>query len=285
MIVLSLAAKYNLAVHQMDVKTAFLNGKLDEDIYMSQPDGYIKEENVHLVCKLDRSLYGLKQLPRMWNKTIDEFMIKLGFKKCESDHCIYIQRNGQHMIFVTLYVDGLVLAGSSEKMLNETKCALSKRFEMTDMGQLKYFLGMEIDRDDSAKKISIRQTKFAKDILEKLGMINSSPVKSPQDPGIKLTKDMCEGGCNHVDTMANVPCQNVVGCLLYLMVGTRPNLAAAVGVLSQFAADPCPRHWQALKRIFRYIQGTKTHGTELQASTRTGLATSSLGEMQVATHS
>uniref|UniRef100_H3G5I6 Reverse transcriptase Ty1/copia-type domain-containing protein n=1 Tax=Phytophthora ramorum TaxID=164328 RepID=H3G5I6_PHYRM len=107
-IVLSLAAKYGLKLHQMDVKTAFLNGVLDEDIYMAQPDGYMDEDHPDHVCKLKRSLYGLKQSPRMWNQTIDDFMLKLEFKKCESDHCIYLKRDGQDMIFVALCVDDLV---------------------------------------------------------------------------------------------------------------------------------------------------------------------------------
>ncbi|GMF60389.1 unnamed protein product [Phytophthora fragariaefolia] len=125
-------------------------------------------------------------------------------------------------------------------------------------------------------------------------MEKSNPVKTPQDPGLKLIKAMCEGGCKHDETMVNVPYRNAVGCLMYLMVGTRPDLAAAVGVLSQFAADPCPTHWQALKRVFRYIQGTKTHGIEfLEAARtdfkairmRTGQATSSLDGALVATRS
>ena len=122
------------------METAFLNGELDEDIYMVQPDGYIEEEHARLVCKLQRSLYGLKQSPRMWNKTIDEFMLKIGFMKCESDRCIYIKRNDQYMIFVALYVDDLIIASRSSKMLHEVKCARSERFEMTDMGLLKHFL-------------------------------------------------------------------------------------------------------------------------------------------------
>uniref|UniRef100_A0AAV1UV04 Reverse transcriptase Ty1/copia-type domain-containing protein n=1 Tax=Peronospora matthiolae TaxID=2874970 RepID=A0AAV1UV04_9STRA len=101
----SLAAKYHLDVHQMDVKTAVLNGELDEDIYMAQPEGYIDEDHEHFVCKVQRSLYGLKLSPRMWNKTIDEFMIKIRFKTCESDYCIYIKRDEQRMIFVALYVN------------------------------------------------------------------------------------------------------------------------------------------------------------------------------------
>ncbi|OWZ00175.1 Integrase, catalytic core protein, partial [Phytophthora megakarya] len=270
-VLLSLVAKYNLTVHQMDVKTAILNGLLDEDIYMAQPDGFIVSIRPDYVCELKRSMYGLKQSPRMWNKTIDEFMLKMEFMKCESDHCIYLKRDSQELVFVSLYVDDLILASSSDKMLKDTKQALSDRFEMTDMGQLKYFLGMEIDHDETTGKVAVRQTKFANDILEKFNMEKSNPVKTPQNPGLKLTKAMCEGGCKHDETMANVPYRNAVGCLMYLMVGTRPDLAAAVGVLSQLAADPCPTHWQALKRVFRYIQGTKTHGIEFQANCDRGL--------------
>uniref|UniRef100_A0AAV1TYA3 Reverse transcriptase Ty1/copia-type domain-containing protein n=1 Tax=Peronospora matthiolae TaxID=2874970 RepID=A0AAV1TYA3_9STRA len=116
-VVLSMAAKYGLMLHQMDVKTAFLNGSLNEDIYMDQPDGYLEATQPDYVCKLKRSLYGLKQSPRMWNQTIDGFMIKMGFKKCESDHCIYIKRDDQDMILVVLYVDDLILASSNNELL------------------------------------------------------------------------------------------------------------------------------------------------------------------------
>ena len=182
------------------------------------------------------------------------------------NYCIYVKRIDQDMIFVALYVDDLVLASNNDDLLKSTKQALSDRFDMTDLGRLKYFLGIEVIQDLATSTISIRQSKFAKDILEKFGMDNSKPVKTPQEPGLKLTKSMCEGGCKHENTMANVPYRNAVGCLMYLMVGTRPDLAAAVGVLSQFAADPCPTHWQALKRVFRYVQGTRTHGIEFQAT-------------------
>ncbi|KAG4037393.1 Retrovirus-related Pol polyprotein from transposon TNT 1-94 [Phytophthora cactorum] len=276
--VLSMAAKYGLKLHQMDVKTAFLNGLLDEDIYMAQPDGYVDEDHPDYVCKLKRSLYGLKQSPRMWNQTIDDFMLKLGFKKCESDHCVYIKRNDQEMIFVVLYVDDLILASSSDELLESTKRALSKRFEMTELGELEYFLGMEIKNDRDSGKVTVRQTKFLKSILTKFGMQDSKPVKTPQDPRLKLTKNMCEGGCQHEDTMKNVPYRSAVGGLMYLMVATRPDLAAAVGVLSQFAADPCPTHWQALKRVLRYLQATPTHGLEFSRE-------DSFEEVQVATRS
>ena len=140
-ILLSLAAKHNLMLHQMDVKSAILNGNLDEDIYMIQPDGYIDEDHPELVCHLKRSLYGLKQSPRMWNQTIDKFMLDLKFRKCETDHCIYVKRHHQDMIFVALYADDLVIASNNFEQIQSTKQALSERFDMTDLGDLKYFSG------------------------------------------------------------------------------------------------------------------------------------------------
>uniref|UniRef100_H3H8M3 Integrase catalytic domain-containing protein n=2 Tax=Phytophthora ramorum TaxID=164328 RepID=H3H8M3_PHYRM len=172
---------------------------------------------------------------------------------------------------VALYVDDLILASSNDELLESTKYALSKRFEMTDLGELEYFLGMEIKNNRDSGKATVRQTKFFKSILTKFGMQDSKPVKTPQDPGLKLTKNMCEGGCQHEDTMKNVPYRSAVGALMYLMVATRPDLAAAVGVLSQFSADPCPTHWQALKRVLRYLQATPTHGLEFSREDSLGM--------------
>ncbi|KAH9088139.1 hypothetical protein Ae201684P_002241 [Aphanomyces euteiches] len=193
-VLLSLAAKHNLELQQMDVNTAFLNSDLDEDIYMEIPMGLNDHKNPGLskpVLKLKKSLYGLKQAPRLWNQTIDGFMLSIGFVKSKADHCIYIKRQDEDIILVSLYVDDLILASNSDEMMQTTKIALSKRFKMTDLGPLSYCLGIEIVRSPSGS-VFIHQSKFLKSVLTKFYMQDCKPVKSPQESGKKLRKSMCQ---------------------------------------------------------------------------------------------
>ncbi|KAH9079752.1 hypothetical protein Ae201684P_017098 [Aphanomyces euteiches] len=210
-VLLSLAAKHNLELQQMDVNTAFLNSDLDEDIYMEIPMGLNDHKNPGLskpVLKLKKSLYGLKQAPRLWNQTIDGFMLSIGFVKSKADHCIYIKRQDEDIILVSLYVDDLILASNSDEMMQTTKIALSKRFKMTDLGPLSYCLGIEIVRSPSGS-VFIHQSKFLKSVLTKFYMQDCKPVKSPQESGKKLRKSMCPTTDEEKTEMRHIPYRNL----------------------------------------------------------------------------
>ena len=152
----------------------------------------------------------------------------LEFYKCKTDHCINVKRNYEDVIFVALSFNDLILASDTTALIISTKDVLSECFDMTDLGDLKYFLRMKANQDLSAGTTLICQSKLAKDILDKFDMESSNTVETPQETGLKLTKLMCVDGCKHDETMVNLPFRNALGCLMYPMVGTRPDLAVAV---------------------------------------------------------
>jgi hypothetical protein len=173
---------------QLDVKSAFLNGELEEEVYVSQPPGFEIKGKEDQVYRLRKALYGLKQAPRAWNKKIDQFLISQGFEKCITKHGIYFRNsdNNQKLI-VCLYVDDMIVTGSDEMEIEWFKEAMMRKFEMSDLGVLSYFLGIEIVM--STEGVLIHQKKYARDILKRFNMNNSKPVTTPTDMGTKLIKE------------------------------------------------------------------------------------------------
>eukprot|EP00253_Pinus_taeda_P031244 PITA_31244 len=166
-LVLSLAASFKWDVHQMDVKSTFLHGDLHEEIYMEQPIGFIQTDS-SLVCRLKKSLYGLKQAPRAWYAKMDSFLLESGFSRCHSDNTVYSKKVGNSLIILVLYVDDLILTGSDPNLINHVKSSLKQKFEMTDLGHLHYFLGLQVLQ--SKEGISLSQSKYACDILRHFHM-------------------------------------------------------------------------------------------------------------------
>ncbi|KAE8671027.1 hypothetical protein F3Y22_tig00112000pilonHSYRG00251 [Hibiscus syriacus] len=250
-LLISQAAQFKWPIFQMDVKSAFLNGVLEEDIYIEQPPGYVKVEEDKKVLKLKKALYGLKQAPRAWNTRIDTYFMENGFKKCPYEHALYAKKNGGNVLFVALYVDDLIFMGNNDEMIEEFKGTMTREFEMTDLGLMKFFLGLEVRQVETG--IFVSQETYAKEILKKYNMENCNPVSTPMEPGAKLSK--FDGG-ERVDASRY---RSLVGSLRYLTC-TRPDLSLSVGIVSRFMEEPVYSHWKALKRILRYIQGTVSLG-------------------------
>ena len=261
---LALANKHDLEIHQMDVKTAFLNGYIEHDIYMSQPDGFVDQEHPEYVCKLNKSLYGLKQSARCWNQTLDSFLMKNGYRKSNADNCIYVKsiKNDDGFIsFVILavYVDDIIPISNDIDMLNAEKDLLCKRFEMTDQGEIHFVLGMTIKRDRENKTMFINQQKYLESVLDRFGMANCKPISTPIETVYHKRTEEEEGFDQNLY-------QQAMGCLTYISTATRPDISVAVSILSSYMSDPSKEHWSGVKRLLRYIKGTLNFGLKYSAS-------------------
>ena len=256
-VILGMAASMDLEVEQLDVKTAFLHGDLEEEIYMEQPEGFEVEGKEYMVCKLKKSLYGLKQAPRQWYKKFDSFMVSHGYKRTDADPCVYIQQfTGGNFIILLLYVDDMLIVGQDVAMIRKLKSDLSKSFDMKDLGPAKQILGMEITRDRKAKKLWLSQERYVERVLERFNMKEAKPVSSPLSNQFQLSRRLCPTNQEEKDKMAGIPYSSAVGSLMYAMVCTRPDIAHAVGVVSRYLSNPGREHWEAVKWILRYLRGT-----------------------------
>ncbi|CAM8899657.1 unnamed protein product [Rhodiola kirilowii] len=254
--VLGLVAKENLHLQQMDVKTAFLHGDLDEEIYMKQPEGFEVKGKEKLVCKLKKSLYGLKQAPRQWYKKFDSFMKKAEFSRCEADHCCYIKRYKNSYVILLLYFVDILIAGANWTEIDVLKKKLSKEFAMKDLGAAKQILGMRIIRNKECLKLS--QEEYVKKVLKRFNMDDARPVSTPLASHFQLSKDQSPITEDEMKHMDKIPYASAIGSLMYAIVCTRPDIAHAVGVVSRFMSNPGRQHWEAVKWIFRYLKGSSS---------------------------
>ena len=241
-IIMALVAHFDLELHQMDVKTAFLNGNLDEDIHMEQPEGFTKKGNEHLVCKLKKSIYGLKQASRQWYIKFNNTITSFGFKENIVDQCIYLNVSGSKFIFLILYVDDILLASSDLGLLGETKEYLSKNFHMVDMGEANYVIGIEIFRDRSRGVLGLSQKGYIDRVLERFNMQSCSSGIAPILKGDKLSKMQCPRNNMEREQMKKIPYASAVGSLMYTQTCTRPDISFAVGMLGRYQSDPGFEH-------------------------------------------
>lgn len=250
-VLLSIAANLDWSLNQLDVKNAFLNGDLEEEVYMEPPPGFT-EKFGSKVCRLKRSLYGLKQSPRAWFERFTKFVKSQGYSQGQADHTLFTKVSTKDKLSVLIvYVDDIILTGDDTDEMNRLKQCLAKEFEIKDLGQLRYFLGMEIAR--SKEGIVVSQRKYTLDLLKETGMSGCKPADTPIEANVKLgevKKGVHVNACRY---------QRLVGKLIYLS-HTRPDIAFAVSMVSQFMHSPCEEHFEAVFRILRYLKATPGKG-------------------------
>ena len=242
---LATVASQDLQLHQMDVKTAYLNGELEEEIYVKPPPGYDVGKKV---WRLHKALYGLKQSARAWHIKLRDGLLSHGFAICTADHSLYTLATEGETAYLLVYVDDALIAGT-DRAVAKVKAVLSGMFDCHDLGVAQYFLGMSIERQPG--KLWLGQPKYARDILERFGMSDCKPRRIPLDVNLKISK---EG--EQLDSAEAARYPEIVGSLLYLTGCTRPDLAQSVGVLSRYMSAPTKEHMSAAKQVLRYLAGT-----------------------------
>lgn len=246
----ALAVKYNLYMEQMDAVTAFLQGDIDTEIYMNQPPSY---EHGQEVCKLNKSIYGLKQASRQWNLKLMSVLKNIGMKSSSVDPCVYYKNEDGSIVYILIYVDDLLIFYNNKEKGEEIKQQLKSKFNMKILGPVNHFIGWRIKQNEKRDQIQIDQTAYIEKILQRFKMTECNPVYSPCDTSTKLVSTGEENIIN------NVPYQEAIGSLLYLSQGMRPDICYIVNKLSSFNNKPELQHWLAVKRVLRYIKGTRDY--------------------------
>lgn len=244
---IAMATKYDLEIFQMDAVTAFLQGELTEEIYINQPEGFHQIKGK--VLKLKKSIYGLKQSSRVWNKKLDNVFKKMGLNQSKADSCLYYKIIGGKMFLLTVYVDDLIIFTNDLDFMESFKINLMSFFDMKDLGKASSFLGICLTRNKKTGTIAIDQEKYIKDMLKRFKMEDCNAVSTPMEMKCKLTKP-------DIEDAIEVPFQELIGSLLFLARVTRPDILYAVNYLSKFNNCHGQEQWVAAKRILRYLKGT-----------------------------
>lgn len=246
---LAVAGKQQLVVQHFDVKNAFLNGVLEETIYMAQPKGFEVKGKEDMVCKLSKNIYGLKQAARVWNNKLNDIFVNEQYKQSQVDSCLYTREIGKDKVYIMIYVDDIVIASNNIKRISEMYKKLSNYFELTNLGDISYYLGIKIERYESGF-YSINQTGYIEKLLKTYNMENAKGSKVPLDVGYGKRKD-------ESSRIEKKQYQRLIGTLIYIATYTRLDIAASVSILSRKMNCPTEYDWLEAKRVLRYLKNTK----------------------------
>jgi len=245
---LAFSCQFGLKIVQMDMETAFLNGRVKSEVFVRQPSGF--NDNSGRVCKLEKALYGLRESPRAWYEVFDEFIQKLGFQRSKNDYCLYfLLAQENETIYLILFVDDLLLCGKNGKILEKIKEKLSSRFSIKDMGEVKTYLGIQIDYDCKNNKMTLDQSKYIESLAKKYNIENAKLYKTPMEQNLSLKPSQ--------SAASDIRYKNLIGALLYISTGTRLDVSYSVNYLSRFQNSYNETHYKYALRVLKYLYLTK----------------------------
>jgi hypothetical protein len=262
-ILLSISSCLQIKLYQMDVKSAFLNGILKEEVYVEQPKGFEDHQFPNHVYKLKKALYGLKQAPRAWYERLTTYLLGQGFIRGQADRTLFIRNKGEQKLIAQIYVDDIIFGATIDAQAHAFSEDMKEEFEMSLIGELTYFLGFQVQQ--TSKGIYVSQLKYAQALVKRFGMDGKSHARTPMSTSVKLHSDMA--GKSVDQTMY----RSMIGSLLYL-TASRPDLAFSVGVCARFQANPKESHLTAVKRILWYVNATANFGVYYSRDTNLELA-------------
>ena len=268
-VVMALAAQNGLFLRQVDIVGAFLNGTIEEDIYMKQPDHFIQKGKEQLVCKLNKALYGLKQAGMVWNTQLDSFLVdQLHFRRTIADPCLYHLRHERFIAILLIHVDDILIAHNDMNTCNGIIDRLKAKWDVTDLGEPSRLLGMQLQRDGQTGSIFLHQQDYIDELLQRFNMVNCKHSATPHQPGHYLSKNMSPSNEQEHQDMKLVPYSELVGSLNWLATRTRPDIANSVGSLCRFISNPGRQHWTAAQRVLRYLAGSSEQGIKFARSSQ-----------------
>ena len=267
-LLMAIAARNGWAINAFDFESAFLNSTLgdDEIIYLEQPVGYETRDRESWVWRLLKALYGLKQGAKNWYDALCKALAELGFTRSEADHGVFFKRVGKDIVILAIHVNDGIVTGNNVSLIKKFKDDMNAKYKLTDLGPVNWLLGIKISRDLANKTISLSQRAYIEAIITRFNFDDLKACSTPMDPSAPLSKSQSPTKLEDIAKMRNVPYREAVGSLMYAAMGTRPDIAFATSTVAQYSENPGWKHWEAVKKIFRYLLGTKnlelTYGGE-----------------------
>ena len=255
-IFMKICIERDMLLHQMDVKTAFLNALIDHEVFVEPPEGI--RESTCGIWKLRKALYGLKQSQRNWNEMINDVLIELGFTRGISDTCIYRRSHKGNLSLVLIYVDDIMIATDQKEDMIQIKAGLGAYFEMSDMDELRFCLGLQVERGNDW--IWLGQSTYIDDVVERFNLEQATVRSTPMKCGNILSKAMAPDTLEEKIEMDKIPYRKGIGSVMYAMIGSRPDVAYSLSELSKYLDNPGARHWKEFKHLVRYLKGSKDFG-------------------------